>query len=197
MLDKNGNEHKGGHYKRDEDLNYLEEQAKRKLAKLRDHTKDDINSLRWIKAIAQAAVIISKKDIKKLNVNDYLQIAKDSFNNETKFKALRIKSMFEQNSVVKERLNNQLVQIYAAAGLDLNSASTLLRESNEYASEKRDGNLKLKLAQEVLKANNLTNANTAHTQNNTQINFAEYRENEPKTQIDEPQDTQEEKPDKE
>jgi len=167
------------HYKRDKTKIFVEEQYERKCAELRDWMKEEYNSLRFIKAISKAVQIIAKKDKKLLSYKDYQQISLECYKTTNKYRVEKVKKMLNM-PVVREKINTQLVELYSKAGLSKDEIPELLIKVKEYAEEKKDGNLILRLVEKIEKANDLTgSANVPQNQTNIQANFNQYRE-EPK-----------------
>jgi hypothetical protein len=174
---KKGENRGGGHYKRDKDRLYLEEQADNKQQALNKALRDELNSKRFLKAVALAARIIKEKDRKSLNESDYKQIAKTIYKDSSKFKAIRLKRMMS-TEIAKNMLNQELIRVYSEIDFDEKKYKELMKMSIDTTLEKKDVKNALKLAEKYEKAHQLT-ANTSQQsqiQQNNQFNFHEYRE---------------------
>jgi len=162
-------------YVRDKSKTYIQEQADKKKEQLTKAALKHYTKLDFIKMVGQLAQIIVDKDKKTLTLQDYRQVARDVYKIDTSIKARSLKRMMSTD-IAKNMLNQELVRLYANAGLTKDSISTLIKEANEYATDKKDGNLKLKIVEKLEKAHDLTasQASGASKQYNTQVNFNEF-----------------------
>ncbi len=76
------------------------------------------------------------------------------------------------NEIVKQDVNNELQRILTDAGFDKNKLRELYQNAEKYANEKKDGNLLLKIADKIEKANNLTNNGTVNVSQTQTIDYS-------------------------
>lgn len=129
--------------------NYINEKFQEKKDKLNKSQLQEINSLRFQKAIAELAKLIYIKDDKRLNIEDFREIGRKVYNDESKLKAIKLKRMMSQE-IVKQQINNKLQDIYINGGLNVDSELIdLYNKAKKAAEEKKDGSIFIKLMDKI------------------------------------------------
>lgn len=129
--------HKGGHYQRNKDKLYIEEQAERKAKQLRDSIKDERNSLRYQKLVAFLAKRILEKDSKILSLKDYSDAAKEAYGITDKIKTIRVKRMMSTD-IAKRDVNETIRLLLAQKGYNEQKIADLLGKAEKEARNTKD-----------------------------------------------------------
>ena len=135
---------------------YVENRYNRKVNELKQSRH--YNTKEFRKSIARVCEIIEKEH-RKPTLSEYREIAKEIYKTDTLIKARSLKRMMSTEESIK-RIDTQLIAYYSGIGYDLEKAKELTKEAEQFAREKKDAALLLKIAQMILAANNLTQSST-------------------------------------
>lgn len=167
------------HYERDKDKSYLQEQAERKLEKLKKTNNSQYHTLNYKRLIKRIAKKIIEKNTQVLNKDDLLDIAKHLTLNASYLHVNSIKRLMK-TEIAKKDVNNELMRILDEADLTKDKLKEIYKNSLLFATEKKDVTNLLKIAEKIERANSLvTNdqLSAPKQQYNTQINYSELRDN--------------------
>ena len=149
----------------------IEEKAQKKIKALKSRKGEEYKSLRFVKAVAATAQRIIEKDFKKLNDNDYKDIALRIYKRNDIITISRIKNMMNTD-IAKNMINSELVTYYNQANLTKERIPDLLKKVEEYADLKKDGNLILKLVEKTENVNNLTQKQSITARSSETIDYS-------------------------
>ncbi|MFA6309730.1 MAG: hypothetical protein WC677_08385 [Clostridia bacterium] len=130
-----------------------------KQKKLKKHQDKFRNSFRYKKLIAEAVKTIIANDSLVFSKDDIKAISNKVYKRADLLVCGRVRSTLNQE-MVKIDVNNELQKILNEAGLDKNKLKTIYETVEQIANDKKDGNLLLKIAEKIERANNLTENNS-------------------------------------
>ena len=123
--------------------------------RLKEKKSKEYRGLRYKKLIAEIVKKTVESGNPKLTNNDIKEISLKIYKSNDKIKCSRVKSMMTQE-IVKNDVNNELQRILTDAGFPKDKLKELYTNAEKYANDKKDGNLLLKIAEKIERANNLT-----------------------------------------
>jgi len=158
-------------------MNYVEKRYKLKTEQLKANKHH--SKLPYVKLIGQTAKKISEKNSKQLNIQDYHSICRVVYGKSNYVLARAVKRMMSEVEA-KQKIDNELISIYANAGLDKTAIQDLISDIKTWIKEKKDIGNAIKMLEKLEKMHNLDKSNSIQaTQTATFSNFSDLREGKP------------------
>lgn len=156
---------------------YIKKTQEQRYTDAQTNLKNQVNSLRFQKAIAKMAEIIVRKNTKNLNRDDYKEISRTVYGNEQYINTVRLRRMLNMPDIQKD-VNSQVRHVLLKRNIDLEHVAGLLEKSEKISIETKKGKELQDLARFYLELLGETPGNNQpKNQFNTQINYSDLRDN--------------------